>query len=144
VTAPADIDNGDYFTLNDGANPAVEFEFDPMSVDDGVTTNRVEIAYDDSLTDAVALQAAIITAINGVGSTFRIGAAANGTNITLTSELFGSIGNTTTGDNVMETSFTLSGTMSGGAAHDCPTGTGCAIDADCANGDCLTATNLCN
>ncbi len=144
ATAPADIDDGDYFTLNDGVNTAVEFEFDSAAVNDGVTSGRIEIDYDNTANDAVALQAAIITAINGVTTTLRIQASAGtGANVNLASEIFGSRGNQTTGDNVMETSFTIS-PMAGGAAHDCPVGTGCAVDADCANGDCLASTHLCN
>jgi cysteine-rich repeat protein len=146
ATAPADIADGDYFTLNDGLNTTpTEFEFDLLPADNGITrAGAIEINVDTSQTDAVALRAAIVAAINGVTTTLLITAGGTGAPIVLTNDNPGTQGNQTTGDFVTATSFTISTTMSGGAAHDCPAGTGCAVDADCLNGDCVTTTNLCN
>jgi cysteine-rich repeat protein len=132
TTAPADIDDGDYFILNDGAT-AVEFEFDPA--DDGVATMRGDIDLDPAGTAAEA-QAAIIAAITAAPS-FNISATVGtGTSVNLRNDNPGFLNNETSGDFVNEASFVITN-MTGGAAHDCAAGVGCAIDADCLNGDCL-------
>jgi cysteine-rich repeat protein len=134
-SAPGDILETEFFTLNDGSGPT-EFEFD-ATPGDGVGSNRVAIVFDPA-GDAAALQTAIVGAINGATG-FGITAAASGaTNIALTNEAPGIAGNQTTGESVSG-SFAIT-PMTGGSAHDCGTGTGCRVPADCTSGACTNGT----
>jgi cysteine-rich repeat protein len=138
--AASALADGNFFTLNDGANPPVEFEFD-ATPGDGVVTDRVAIVFDPA-GDATALQTAIIAAIDGVTTTLTIDASAGtAPNVNLVNEVPGSAGNRTTAKAFGEFVIT---NMTGGRAHDCATGSGCNVAADCASGVCNSTSHTCN
>ena len=112
----ANIIDGEKFVLNDGTNPAVTFWFDqtgtytpPGGYDS--TNIRVNIS-GDTTADQVALTAK--TAINGVGSDLHItaGAIAAG-KLNIENDNFGTSGNQSVTETVVDAGFTVSG-MSGG------------------------------
>jgi cysteine-rich repeat protein len=143
--AAADLADGDTFTLNDGTNPAVVFEFDETP-GDGVTGSNVAVVFDPAGT-ATELQTAIRTAINGVTTAPALAiTAANGTapNVNLTNDVAALAGNQTTAKSIASGTSTFAITnMTGGAANDCTTGTGCASDNDCVT-TCNGTSHLCN
>lgn len=111
VVTGAELLDTDYFTLNDGVNTPTVFEFDS---DSSVTPGRVGITYTAGDTSA-QVQASVISAINGVGTTLLITASA-GTDpvVNLANDTAGAQGNATQSENVADTDFTLSN-MTGGA-----------------------------
>lgn len=116
VVTGAELLDTDYFTLNDGVNTPTVFEFDS---DSSVTPGRVAVPYTAGDTSA-QVQAAVISAINGVGTTLLITASA-GTDpvVNLTNDTAGAQGNATQSENVADTDFTLSN-MTGGAGGASP------------------------
>jgi cysteine-rich repeat protein len=137
----ADLADGDYFTLNDGTG-AVEFEFDTAS-DGASRSGAVPIVVSTGAIPA-DLQTAIIAAIQAAAS-FDITATAGvaAPTVNLTHDIPGTAGNQTSGENVASSAFTITN-MTGGAAHNCAAGVGCADDDDCLNGTCSTTTRTCN
>jgi len=113
AVATASLVDGETFTLDDGINAAVVFEFDKAS--DGVTGGRVAIDI-SALTTADQVRDAIITAIGLVPTlTLAIGAASGGAGIVaLTNDLAGDVGNLTpAADTVANAGFIVSA-MAGG------------------------------
>jgi len=109
VVAGANLLDTDYFTLNDGVNTPVVFEFDSDTI---VTPGRVAVLYTAGDTSA-QVQAAVVTAING--ATLLITAAAGADPaVGLTNDNAGAQGNATQSENVANAGFTLSN-MAGGA-----------------------------
>jgi hypothetical protein len=135
------LDDGTTFTIDDGYNPAITFEFDSdSSVTD--TATLIGIDYTAGTSDA-DLQTAIIAAINGVTTSLLVTATAGtAPAVTLTHDRASSLGNepiTVGGPNAgADVAFTG---MAGGLAGNCPATTPCVADADCASLDC--ASNLC-
>lgn len=116
VVTGAELLDTDYFTLNDGVNTPTVFEFDSDST---VTPGRVGVTYTAGDTSA-QVQASVISAINGVGTTLLITASA-GTDpvVNLANDTAGAQGNATQSENVADTDFTLSN-MAGGAGGASP------------------------
>jgi hypothetical protein len=116
VVTGAELLDTDYFTLNDGVNTPTIFEFDSDST---VTPGRVGVTYTAGDTSA-QVQASVISAINGVGTTLLITASA-GTDpvVNLANDTAGAQGNATQSENVADTDFTLSN-MTGGAGGASP------------------------
>lgn len=101
--------DGETFTLSDGVNPPVVFEFD----DNAAITGDVAVTFTGG--DSVAtVRTAIISAINGVGAGLAI-TASTGTpgQILLVNDAVGAAGNVTITDTVADAGFTHTG-MSGG------------------------------
>lgn len=111
VVAGANLLDTDYFTLNDGINTPVVFEFDS---DSSVTPGRIAVPY-TSGDSATVVQGSVVTAINGVTTALLITAAA-GTSpaVTLTNDNVGVQGNATQSENVADAGFTITN-MTGGA-----------------------------
>jgi hypothetical protein len=137
--AAMDLNDGTTFTINDGFNPAVTFEFD---TDDSVTNSATLIAIDFQTTwDDATLRSAVVTAINSVTGALLI-TASNGTparEVQLVHDRVSGRGNqaiTTSSADVAKVD------MAGGLAGNCTTGTGCVNDADCQSFDCDN-TNHC-
>jgi phage tail sheath gpL-like len=98
------------------------------------------IAVSGSETNAVMIDA-LMTAIDP-GSNLNIAATMPSTVITLRNTSSGVVGNQTITEDVADPKFKVSG-MSGGTANNCPNGTGCKVDADCATNDCSSSTHKC-
>ena len=144
--APGDLLDGDFFTLNDGANPAVVFEFDETTSGDGVEVGSVAIVFDVANGTPAALQTAIIAAINGVPDATLAITATAGTpvpNVILTNQVAGVTGNRPSSETVANTTFMISN-MAGGAARNCAAGVGCNVGADCLSGTCDATAHTCN
>lgn len=107
---PGDILEGETFTLNDGINPAVIFEFD---TDASVSGSNVAVDI-SAAADSDDVKDAIITAVTG--ATIDITASDGGTGIVnLENDFEGFLGNQTITENVANLSFEVSG-MSGGVS----------------------------
>jgi hypothetical protein len=124
--------DGETFTVGDGINPPVTFEFEKFG---GVVASHVRVDVPSGRTQE---QMAVIIrdAINNVGASLRIAAAITTPLdvVRLTHELEGSFGNQPISETVVESSqFSVNG-MSGGSGVDCPEGTGCKTDSDCNRG----------
>lgn len=105
VVAVASLADGDYFTLNDGVNPAVLFEYDVTG--DGVTGGRTAIDV-SALTTATEVRDATISAINGVGALLAMTASSGGAavvNLTMDDETAGAA----TTENVANAGFLVTG-----------------------------------
>lgn len=112
TVAQANLIDGETFTLNDGVNSAVTFEFD--KVPDGVTPGNIIVDISADVT-ADDIKSSIISAINGAAS-LDITAGDGGTGIvSLTNDASGIFGNQTITDTVNNIGFTTTG-MSGGTA----------------------------
>lgn len=110
ITTPvaASISDGETFTLNDGVNAAVVFEFNKTG---GVTGANVEVDI-SAATTANEVRDIMITAING--ATIAIGASNGGAGkIALLNDSVGTAGNQTITDTVANAGFIVVG-MSGG------------------------------
>lgn len=128
----AEINDGQTFTLNDGVNTPTIFEFD---LGTNTAPGRIRIAVPSGST-ATNVAASIAEAINGVDGTLLIGAtvsASDDTVVNLTNDQPGSFGNQPISETVTDSGFRVIG-MSGGSGHDCPAGTSCTTNADCASG----------
>jgi len=162
--------DGDTFTLNDGVNDALTFEFDcfggvvcnPAGGTVGVGAGRTRIAFDGT-EDEAAMAALIVTAIDGAGLHIDASLASpDGGNagaggeagaapavpgepvvIELANDLFGDRTNARVRETVNNGNFKVSG-MSGGEAVSCAaTVTACSDGDACESGSCDTATHLC-
>lgn len=110
----ANLLDAETFTLDDGTNPAVIFEFD--KVPDGVGGGNIVV---DISSDVTAADVAITirNAINGVGGSLAITARIDpedNTKVLLANDAFGSSGNTTSSETVADAGFTVSN-MTGGS-----------------------------
>lgn len=106
----ANILDTETFTLDDGTNPALVFEFDKGG---GITGDvQVDIA---AAVTAEDVRDVIVSAVNGVGGTLDITAApgAYDNTLTLTNDNVGASGNETITETVADAGFIVSG-MSGG------------------------------
>lgn len=110
--AGANLIDGEVFVLNDGVNAATTFEFNTGTP----TAGNVLVSYTAGDADTV-VAASIQTAINGVGSTLLITAAAPvGAVVNLEADNFGTAANQTITETVVNGGFSVSG-MSSGAAR---------------------------
>ncbi|HYO74219.1 MAG TPA: proteoliaisin, partial [Archangium sp.] len=135
ATGGWDMKDGDTFTLNDGLNVPVTFEFDKNA---NTGTGRIAVTISTG-SSAEQVATAIWTAIQGVsGSGLDITAAVSTDTVTLTHGQAGSFGNqriVKTASNASSTNNNLlvSG-MSGGGGFDCQAGVACASSQDCEPG----------
>jgi hypothetical protein len=111
VAASALVD-GETFTIDDGQNPAVNFEFDLAG--DGVGAGNVAVVLDGT-ENADEVRDAVIAAINGVpNETFLILASDGGAGtVDLVNEFGGAQGNVAIAEAVTDAGFSVTG-MSGG------------------------------
>jgi cysteine-rich repeat protein len=122
----SNIVDGETFTLHDGINVSVTFEFDKNG---SSSSTRVPVFITtSSAVNQVA--AAIAAAINGA-TNLDITAAATASTVELTNDWRGAHGNQPLVEGVTHTGFKVSG-MSGGAGHDCAAGNRCMGNQDCA------------
>jgi hypothetical protein len=113
--AVASLVDGETFTLDDGINPAVVFEFDKAG--DGVTPGNILVDV-SAIVTADEVRDAIISAVTGVGATLRMSAANGGAaQVDLTQDDAGPQGNTTQTDTVVNVGFVITN-MTGGAGLD--------------------------
>jgi len=166
--------DGDRFTVGDGVNDSVTFEFDcfggvvcnPPTATDGVAEGREEISFTGT-EDEAGMAALIVSAINGAGLRITAdvatpndggggeGGAAGAAGaaptipgepivIELDHELFGDRGNVDISERVANGNFDVSG-FSGGEAISCPAAETACSDGDaCESGTCDTSTHLCD
>ena len=99
----------DYFTISDGINPAVLFEFDS---DGTVTSGRVAVRYTAG-DSAAQVQASIIYAINRVLLLYITASVGSGVNVNVTHDIGGTIGNVSMSENVGAGGFVVSGLTGG-------------------------------
>lgn len=139
VVAGANLVDGETFTIDDGFNSAVTFEFDS---DASNPTNAVTFTAGDT---AEQVEAAIIAAINNVVTGLIVTASDGGAGVvTLTHDRLSSAGNQTVTETVTDAGFVVSG-LSGGVAGDCPATTGCSSGDDCLSGSCgSSVANQCD
>jgi hypothetical protein len=112
TTLPAaSILDTETFTINDGTNAPVVFEFDKNgSITPGNTAVNIAAAVTTS-----DVRDAIISAVNGVGSALFVTASDGGTStVNLVNDQKGSVGNQTITETVFNAGFIVTG-MSGGA-----------------------------
>lgn len=112
------VDGTDTFTLNDGAHPAVIFEFD--TVPNGVTPGRIAVDVGAAIS-AVDVANAMVEAINTAPNLNMVAANNLGTSATVTIINFGAgaAGNIAITDTVANVGFVVAG-MTGGAAGQFP------------------------
>ena len=122
----ASLVDGERFTLGDGINPPLEFEFDKNGSSSS-TSIRVAITNADT---AGTVATAIAFAINSA-MTLEISATTSSNLVQLTHDWTGALGNQPLTESVANTGFRVSG-MAGGAGYDCAAGTRCRSNADCA------------
>ncbi len=113
AVAKASLIDTETFTLDDGINPALVFEFDLPP--DGITGDvLVDVSAD---TTDVEVATRMVSAINGVGATLLLTASnASGTSatVTITHDQVGTIGNVTTwADTVVNGGFVVTQPTSG-------------------------------
>ncbi len=122
----ANLLDGDRFTLGDGINPPVVFEFDKNG-STSITSIPVAITNADTVG---AVATAIAFAINSA-TTLEISATTSSTLVQLTHDRTGAFGNQPLTKTVGNAGFRVNG-MAGGAGYDCAAGTRCRSNADCA------------
>lgn len=115
TVAVINLIDGETFTLDDGVNPPVVFEFDVAG--DGVTPGNVIVDV-SALTTADEVRDAIISAVTGVGAALLMTATDGGAaTVDLTQDNSGTQGNTTQTETVVDAGFVLSN-MTGGTGVD--------------------------
>jgi hypothetical protein len=165
--------DGDHFTVSDGVNDAITFEFDcsqgavcnPQPPTQGVEDGREPISFNGT-EDEAGMAALIVSAINAAGLNLVAtitppdggsgGAGGGGEGgaptvvpgepivIEINNELFGDRGNTRIREEIANPNFTVDN-MSGGEAVSCPAGLTACSDGDaCESGDCDTNTHICD
>ncbi|WP_257453293.1 DUF4215 domain-containing protein [Archangium lipolyticum] len=136
AVASSGIQDGQTFTISDGINPPIIFEFDRNN---SHNNSRVPVPVSNS-TPADQIALGIVTAINGVTDPFEIKATSSGNIVTLTHNMQGTIGNQVMTETVQDGNFKVNG-MKGGGGYDCTEGTKCTTTADCERGlTCLDNT----
>ena len=134
--APPALDSAT-ITLNDGVNPPVTFEWD----DNGfVMPGNVPIAFADNQNGQQTANGLAAT-VNGQGSSLLITATSNPPNVNFTNDRASVLGNQPI--QFMSFGFFNANGMNGGAAGDCPVGTGCTAGVVCATANCNAATKTC-
>ena len=136
--AEAQLLDGETFSLSDGINRPVLFEFDKNGAVQGT---NVRIALTAGSTSTVVADA-MVAAINGVPGSLSITAVRSARQVLLTHDSPGGFGNQVLTEQVANVGFSVFG-MSGGAGFDCPTGTGCLSDSDCQPGRFCAANGTC-
>lgn len=122
----------DTFTISDGINNAVTFEFDKdMKIQPG--NFQIQIADGNS---ASTVRNLIDLAILNSGLLIGGFRDPNEPNLELVHKLNLGIGNKLITENVVNADFKVSG-MAGGSGSDCSTGDGCEDDLDCASKKCI-------
>lgn len=107
----ANISDGETFTLNDGINAAITFEFDQSGTNTPAPGNvEIDISGDTSADDVAS---SIETAINGVAGILLITASASTNTVSLTNDNGGAQGNQVITETVSDTGFIVAG-MAGG------------------------------
>ncbi len=121
--------DGETFTLEDGFNPPVVFEWDRTS---SFTAGRIPVVYFNNAGQG-QMADAVTAAINGISVGLLITAdhSMGGPTVTLLHDRMTSLGNRPISDSVSNAQFVTTG-MSGGAAGDCGATIGCTSNADCA------------
>jgi hypothetical protein len=114
TVAPGSLTDADYFTIDDGINDPVIFEFD---TDGSWTAGRVPVDISGA-SDADDVRDAIITEINGQNNSLRITASSGGTaQVDLDHDIGGTVHVKAITENVSDGGFSVSG-MSGGVASE--------------------------
>jgi cysteine-rich repeat protein len=142
ITVPAAVllNDGDTFTLDDGSNLTLVFEYRKTGAA-GAGRVPIQIAPGDS---ATAVRDLTISAINGQIANLEIAASSGGTDIvTVTNEKPTSLRNRPIGKAPASAAFTVT-PMGGGLGADCGAGIGC-LDGvrDCISGVCNPTTRRC-
>ncbi|HWO17179.1 MAG TPA: DUF4215 domain-containing protein [Kofleriaceae bacterium] len=149
VIAPSlinDIDgpvpDRDDFTLNDGINPPVTFEFDRNNVF-GSNSRKISIV---GLTTTTQVRDAVRDVINSADSEHPLLISAttdvDSTTVTLRHMLLTSLGNQVIVHTVTHGDFQV-GDMKNGGGADCKYGIKCRFDADCLSNICLMNDRIC-
>jgi cysteine-rich repeat protein len=139
TTASSHVD-GEIVTINDGIHIPTVFEYDLNS--NGISAGRVQVTINTGMGMGQVAQV-LITAINSVGATLFVSAGTHSMGqFPLNHDVPTALGNRALTSTVGSPAFGLSG-MSGGAAADCPAGTGCNSGTDCASGMCNATTHAC-
>ena len=117
ITVPAgggaSLVDTETFTISDGVNTPTVFEFDSNSL---ITAGRTAVPFTGGDSQNT-VRDAIITAVNGVGSTLKVTASIGGVGIvTLTADNFGAIPNVPLAETVADAGFLIAG-MTGGVAR---------------------------
>jgi hypothetical protein len=113
TVAKASLVDGETFTVDDGVNPPVTFEFDSNGVWNPLNI-RINIV---PLVTADDVKTAIIAAINGVGDTLLMSAIDGGAaTVTLSQDIGGAQGNTAQSDTVVAPGFIITN-MTGGITN---------------------------
>jgi hypothetical protein len=129
--------DGETFSLFDGINTTVIFEFDKvngLSDPSRVRINVANVAGNPLTADQVATN--IMNAINGTTKPLEITASIVATNlytVVLTHDQPGRFGNHAVTEAVASNRFAVSG-MTGGTGYDCAEGIGCTRNEDCERG----------
>lgn len=127
--AHSQLSDGETFTLYDGINLPITFEFDVVG--DGVLTGHVRVIVPAGA-NADAMAGSIESAIDHAAP-LRIVAATRNNVVSLYHLEMGSFGNQTITETVTAPGFEVEG-LSGGSERDCPIGVDCRLDSDCALG----------
>jgi len=123
AVAGSQLVDGETFTLSDGVSTRV-FEFDE---DGGVTPGNILLYYPGAT--SIQMATAIVV---GIGSTpLTISASSVFSNVTLVNTTPGIAGNQPITETVADPGFVVIG-MADGGGRDCPAGTGCTSNFDCA------------
>lgn len=136
VVTGSQLFDAETFSISDGTNLPVIFEFDTNG---STQTGHIAVAITSAMT-ATQVASTIEQVINA--QPFSVTATATGSRVDLTNDNFGAFGNQAMTEQVRNTSFKISG-MSGGTSSDCPAGTGCTFDEDCAPGLTCSASKKC-
>lgn len=135
ITAVRNLNDRETFTLNDGVNPPVIFEFDNNG---SVGQGHIAVSYGGNLFArdvALNIESAIRSAHSA--GTLRITANADPDPLIpvvhLINDRPGSVGNQAITETVGNVNFSVTG-MSGGGGYDCTAGAGCSVDEDCETG----------
>jgi hypothetical protein len=126
--------NGETFTLSDGIHAPVTFEFSSLAT---VGAGHVQIQrMAGSAASAVAnsIRTAILSGVSGLAVAATINPS-NAAQVLIQDQNPGVPGNVAITETVSNSGFMVSG-MSGGVGDDCPTGTGCSQNDDCASRIC--------
>jgi hypothetical protein len=134
------IEDGDTFTIGDGVNDPVTFEFDSAQEPGTKANGSKGIDYDgtEGIFDLALL---VASAINNQGSTLRVsatlGQASDVATIDLSNELAGALGNVAIIVSEPGEGFRATG-MSGGKAIRCQEPASCNSGPECYDGNCGT------
>ena len=129
AVSEAQLLDGETFSISDGINRPLLFEFDKNGAVQG-TNVRIALTAGSSST---VVADAIVAAINGVPGSLAIIAVRSTRQVRLTHDFDGGFGNQMLTEQVVNSGFWVLG-MSGGTGFNCPAGTGCLSNSDCEPG----------